>query len=690
MEEEHLQIRRLRNIGIIAHIDAGKTTTTEKMLHYSGRIHRSGGVDDGTTVTDWMDQERERGITIVSAATSLDWKGHQLNLIDTPGHVDFTMEVERALRVLDGVVGIFCAVGGVQPQSETVWHQANRYQVPRIAFVNKMDRTGANFARVVRMMKERLGDANPCPVQLPLGEGEKFDGIIDLLEMEAVTYEDKEGLKLARGPIPDEFLPRAEKYRRRMLEKLAEHDEELMTLYLEDKPVPSDLVIRVLRRETLANTILPVLCGSSLRNKGVQLLMDHICALLPSPLDLPPVIGVNPKTSEEETRVSSPGENFAGLVFKLVTDPFLGRLSYLRLYSGILKKGGFVYNSNRGGRERINRILRMHGVKTEDLENTMAGEIVAVVGLKFTKTGDTLCSQNAPIVLGDTHVPESVISVALEPKTRGDSDRLTEALVKLSMEDPTFRVRQDVESGQTIVSGMGELHLDIIRERLIREFKVGIKVSAPQVSFRETITAPAKAEGRFIRQTGGRGQYGHVVFQVDPLPRGSGVVFEEKVRGERIPKDYFSAIENGVREAAETGIISGYPLIDVKVVLLDGSYHPVDSSDIAFKIAASMGLKEAVTKASPVILEPVMKLEVTTPGEFLGDVIGDLASRRGRVEKIYDQSGLKVIRVLAPLVHLFGYATALRSLTQGRASYVMEPSHYEPCPPDKQPANKGE
>lgn len=680
--EEHLQLSRLRNVGIIAHIDAGKTTTTERMLYHSGKLYRIGGVDEGTTAMDWMEQERERGITITSAATTFKWRGYEISLIDTPGHVDFTMEVERSLRVLDGAVGIFCAVGGVEPQSETVWHQANRYEVPRIAYVNKMDRVGADFFEAVRMMRDRLG-SDPYPIQLPLGQADTFSGIIDLIRMEAFTYGDEEGQNVIRGPIPDSFLPAAEECRKTLLERLAEYDEEVMSLYLEEKKLSKTLIIKALRRETLTGRILPVLCGSSFRNKGIQLLMDAICNYLPSPLDLPPIEGYNPDNDKEITRVSSPKEHFSALAFKIATDPYVGRLTYMRIYSGTMKSGSTVYNTNRSLRERINRILRMHANRSEDLKFAEAGEIVAVVGLKGTKNGDTLCAEKHPIVLERMNIPEPVVSVAIEPRTRADSEKMGVALSKLSEEDPTFRVRVDPETSETIISGMGELHLEIIQDRMVREFKVEAKASQPQVAFRETITRSAEAEGKFVRQTGGRGQYGHVELRVEPLPRGSGVIFEEKIKGQDVPKEYFPAVEKGVREAAETGVVQGFPVIDLKITFFDGSYHPVDSSEIAFNIAAGMAFKEAVRKAAPVVLEPIMKLEVTTPEEFLGGVLGDITSRKGRIEEIRDRHKMKFVRGMAPLSHLFGYTTTLRSVTQGRASYVMEPSHYEPAPIEK-------
>ena len=677
--EEHLQLSHLRNIGIIAHIDAGKTTTTERMLYFSGKLYRIGGVDEGTTAMDWMEQERERGITITSAATTFKWHGYEINLIDTPGHVDFTMEVERSLRVLDGAVGIFCAVGGVEPQSETVWHQANRYEVPRIAYVNKMDRVGADFFEAVRMMRNRLG-SDPYPIQLPIGQSDTFSGIIDLIRMEAFNYGDEEGQNVIRGPIPESFLPAAWECRKALLERLAECDEEIMSLYLEEEKISKSLIIKALRRETLTGRILPVLCGSSFRNKGVQLLIDAICNYLPSPLDLPPIKGYNPDNDKEETRVSSPKEHFSALAFKIATDPYVGRLTYVRVYSGIMKSGSTIYNTNRSLRERINRILRMHANRSEDLKFAEAGEIVAVVGLKGTKNGDTLCAEKHPIVLERMNIPEPVVSVAIEPRTRADSEKMGVALAKLSEEDPTFRVRVDPETSETIISGMGELHLEIIQDRMVREFKVEAKASQPQVAFRETITKSAEAEGKFVRQTGGHGQYGHVELRVEPLPRGSGVIFEEKIKGQDVPKEYFPAVEKGVREAAETGVVQGFPVIDLKVTFFDGSYHPVDSSEIAFKIAADMAFKEAVRKAAPVVLEPIMKLEVNTPEEFLGGVLGDITSRKGRIEEIRDRHSMKFVRGVAPLSHLFGYTTTLRSVTQGRASYVMEPSHYEPVP----------
>ena len=676
-QEEHLDLSRLRNIGIIAHIDAGKTTTTERMLYICGKLYRIGEVDDGTTTTDWMEQEKERGITITSAAITFDWKSFQINLIDTPGHVDFTMEVERSLRVLDGAVGIFCAVGGVESQSETVWHQANRYKVPRIAYINKMDRVGADFFQAVRMMKERLG-ADPYPIQIPIGEGENFTGIIDLVRMETVTCRGEKNQEIVNEPIPESLLPGAEKARKLLLERLAGDDEELMSLYLKEEKIPAGLVLKVLRQEVLNGKILPVLCGASVQNTGITLLLDAICNFLPSPLDVPPVKGFNPKNKKEEERIPSSKEHFCALAFKIATDPYVGRLTYLRIYSGILRTGAMVHNSTNHERERINRILRMHAGQGEDLKYTEAGEIAAVIGFKKTRTGDTLCTEKRPIVLERITIPEPVVSVAIEPKTRADSDKLSAALHRLAEEDPTFKLRVDSETGQTIISGMGELHLEIIQDRMVREFKVEARVSQPQVAYRETITRTVEAEGRFIRQSGGKGQYGDVFLRVEPLPRGSNLVFEEEIRGDRVPKEYFSAIEKGIREAAETGVLKGFPVIDVKVTLFDGSFHPVDSSDVAFRIAASIGFREAVEKAAPIILEPIMKLEITTPEEFLGDVIGNITSRRGRIEEVRDQAHLKVIRAIAPLAHLFGYATSLRSVSQGRASYVMEPSHYEP------------
>ena len=676
-QEEHVQLSRLRNIGIIAHIDAGKTTTTERMLYCSGKLYRIGQVDEGTTAMDWMEQERERGITITSAATTFDWLGYQINLIDTPGHVDFTMEVERSLRVLDGAVGIFCAVGGVEPQSETVWHQANRYRVPRIAYINKMDRVGADFFQTIKMMKERL-DAEPCAIQLPIGQGESFSGIIDLVRMEAFTYGDDEGQNVINGPVPDILVSEAEKARHALLERLAEHDEEIMALYLDDDAIPRELILKVLRRETLSGRVLPVLCGSSFRNKGVQLLLDAICDFLPSPLDMPPVKGIHPEKQRDEQRAVSIKEHFSGLIFKIATDPYVGRLTYFRIYSGVLKAGTSVYNSTRDNNERITRILRMHANRTEDLEFAEAGEIVGVMGLKSPHTGDTLCQEKHPIILEKINVPDPVVSVAVEPKSRVDSDKLGTALFKLAEEDPTFKVRTDPETGQTIISGMGELHLEIILDRMLREFKVDARSSQPQVAYRETITRPVEVQGKFVRQSGGRGQYGDVWLRLEPLERGSGLIFDEEVKGERVPSEYFDAVEEGVREAAETGVLEGYPVIDLKVTLFDGSSHPVDSSDIAFKIAGSIGFKEGVGKAGAIVLEPIMKLEVTTPEEFLGDVIGDITSRRGRIEEIRDRGQLKVIRALAPLAKMFGYATSLRSLSQGRAIHVLEPSHYEP------------
>ncbi|MCL6474220.1 MAG: elongation factor G [Firmicutes bacterium] len=673
-------LEQTRNIGIAAHIDAGKTTTTERILYYTGRIHRIGEVDDGAATMDWMEQEQERGITITSAATTCFWKGHRINIIDTPGHVDFTVEVERSLRVLDGVVAIFCAVGGVQPQSETVWRQANRYHVPRIAYVNKMDRLGADFYRVVQRMKDRLG-ANAVPIQLPIGAESDFRGIIDLVHMKAIVYKDDLGKEYEEMEIPAEMHEMASHWREVLIEAAADVDDTLIEKYLEGEPITAEEIVRAVRRGTLQNKIVPVTCGSSFKNKGVQPLLDAIVDYLPSPIDIGAVKGTNPRTGAPEARYPSDNEPFTALAFKIMSDPFVGKLTYFRVYSGTLSKGSYVYNASKDKKERIGRIVRMHANHREDVEVVYAGEIAAAVGLNETTTGDTLCDEKAPIILEAMQFPDPVISVAIEPKTKADQDKLGIALSRLAVEDPTFRISTDPETGQTIISGMGELHLEIIVDRLMREFKVEANVGRPQVAYREAIRQPARGEGRYVRQTGGRGQYGHCILEIEPLPPGQGFEFVNKIVGGVIPKEFIPAIEGGVHEAMDTGVIAGYPVVDVRVAVVDGSYHEVDSSEMAFKIAGSLAFKAAMQKANPTIKEPIMAVEIVTPEQFLGDVIGDLNSRRGRIEGIEPgPGGTQTIRAHVPLAEMFGYATALRSLTQGRATYVMQPSHYEEVP----------
>jgi elongation factor G len=673
-------LEKTRNIGIAAHIDAGKTTTTERILFYTGRIHRIGEVDEGAATMDWMEQEQERGITITSAATTCFWRGHRINIIDTPGHVDFTVEVERSLRVLDGVVAIFCAVGGVQPQSETVWRQANRYQVPRIAYVNKMDRLGADFYRVVQRIKERLG-ANAVPIQLPLGAESDFRGIVDLVRMRAILYKDDLGKEYDETDIPAEMHELASHWREVLIEAVADVDDTLMEKYLEGEPITPEEIKKALRRGTLQSKIVPVTCGSSFKNKGVQPLLDAIVDYLPSPIDIGAVKGTNPRTGAPEARYPSDDEPFTALAFKIMSDPFVGKLTYFRVYSGTLSKGSYVYNASKDKKERIGRIVRMHANHREDVEVVYAGEIAAAVGLNETTTGDTLCDEKAPIILEAMQFPDPVISVAIEPKTKADQDKLGIALSRLAVEDPTFRISSDPETGQTIISGMGELHLEIIVDRLMREFKVEANIGRPQVAYREAIRQPARGEGRYVRQTGGRGQYGHCILEIEPLPPGQGFEFVNKIVGGVIPKEFIPAVEGGVREAMDTGVIAGYPVVDVRVAVVDGSYHEVDSSEMAFKIAGSMAFKAAMQKANPTIKEPIMAVEIVTPEQFLGEVIGDLNSRRGRIEGIEPgPAGTQIIRAHVPLAEMFGYATALRSLTQGRATYVMQPSHYEEVP----------
>ncbi|GAW94399.1 elongation factor G [Calderihabitans maritimus] len=672
-------LEKTRNIGIMAHIDAGKTTTTERILFYTGRVHKIGEVHDGAATMDWMIQEQERGITITSAATTCYWKDHRINIIDTPGHVDFTVEVERSLRVLDGAVAIFCSVGGVEPQSETVWRQADKYGVPRIAYINKMDRVGADFFRGVRMIKERLG-ANPVPIQLPIGAEESFRGVVDLISNKAIIYVDDLGTRSEETEIPEDMVDLVAEYREKLLEAVAESDEELMIKYLEGEELSVEEIKAGIRKATLAVKMIPVLCGSSFKNKGVQPLLDAIIDYLPSPTDVPAVRGIDPETGEEDRRISSDDEPFSALAFKIMADPYVGKLTFFRVYSGVLRSGSYVYNSTKGKRERVGRILQMHANHREEIPEAFAGDIVAAVGLKETTTGDTLCEENHPIVLESMEFPEPVISVAIEPKTKADQEKMSTALQRLAEEDPTFKVHVDQETGQTIISGMGELHLEIIVDRLMREFKVDANVGRPQVAYKETILSSTKVEGKFIRQTGGRGQYGHVWLELEPLERGKGFEFVDKIVGGVVPKEYIPAVEAGVREAMENGVIAGYPVVDVRVTLYDGSYHEVDSSEMAFKIAASQAFKAGAQKANPVLLEPVMKVEVVVPEEYMGDVIGDLNARRGKVEGMEPRSGAQVIRGYVPLAEMFGYATDLRSRTQGRGNYVMQFSHYQEVP----------
>ena len=674
------RMENIRNIGIIAHIDAGKTTTTERILFFTGKLYKIGTVDEGTAVMDWMVQEQERGITITSAATACVWKDKIINIIDTPGHVDFTVEVERSLKVLDGAVIVLCAVGGVQPQSETVWRQADKYNVPRVAFINKMDRTGASFFKVLEDMKTRLA-ANPVPVQIPIGSEGNYQGMVDLIEMKAIIYrgEDKDsGFEVTE--IPDDLKKLASQYRHDLIEKLGEVDEVVMHKYIQEKGIYPKEVREVLRRATISGKIIPVLCGASAKNKGIQPLLDAITDYLPSPFDIAAVKGTNPDTDEEIARKPSEEEKFCGLVFKIKSDPFVGKLAYVRVYSGELKAGDNVYNSTKGKEERIGKILRMHANKQEIIEKAFAGDIVAVVGLKETTTGHTICDQDNPILLESIHFPEPVISMAIEPKTKADQERLGNAMHKLAEEDPTFKVTYNKETGQTIISGMGELHLEIIVDRMLREFNVGANVDKPQVAYKETITRQTRAVGKFIQQSGGRGQYGHVVMDVGPAAKGSGVLFESKIIGGSIPREYIPSVEDGVRDAAQNGYLAGYPVTDIDVKLIDGSFHEVDSSDIAFQMAASIGLNDALKNGGSVLLEPIMNLEVITPESYMGEVIGDLSSRRVKIEAINDRPGIKVIKGLAPLSEMFGYATSLRSLTQGRASYTMEPSFYQEVP----------
>jgi elongation factor G len=682
-------LERYRNIGIMAHIDAGKTTTTERILYYTGRTYKLGEVHEGTATMDWMEQEQERGITITSAATTAEWvrsgTPYRVNIIDTPGHVDFTVEVERSLRVLDGAVAVFCAVGGVEPQSETVWRQADKYGVPRIAFINKMDRVGASFDTVVGEIRERLG-AKAYPVQLPLGEGELFTGVVDVIRgVELVYDETKQGKTWNEGPIPDALRDKVAQLRHELLEAAVEYDDELLEKYLETHELSEDEIRRAVRAATTRLGIVPVFCGAAFKNKGVQQLLDGVVDFLPGPLDIPAVQGHVPHHGEtKETRCAGDEEPFAALAFKIMTDPFVGRLTFIRVYSGVLKSGSYVYNSTKDRRERVGRLVQMHANKREEIEEIRAGDIAAVIGLKDTKTGDTLCNEDKAIILEAMRFPNPVIDVAIEPKTKADQDKLGVALQKLAEEDPTFRVHTDAETQQTIISGMGELHLEIIVERMKREFKVDANVGRPQVAYRETIRGRvADVEGKFIRQSGGRGQYGHVVINMEPAEQGAGFVFEDRIVGGSIPREYIGPVEQGIAEALENGVLAGYPVVDVKVELVDGSYHDVDSSEMAFKIAGSMAFKEAARRARPVLLEPIMAVEVVTPADYLGDVMGDLSSRRGRIGGMTQRAQAQVIASEVPLSEMFGYSTTLRSMSQGRAVYTMQFSHYEEVPKAK-------
>jgi elongation factor G len=672
-----ISLDRVRNIGIIAHIDAGKTTTTERILFYTQKIHRMGEVHNGAATMDWMAQERERGITITAAATTCFWRDHQINIIDTPGHIDFTAEVQRSLRVLDGGVVVFDAVAGVEPQSETVWRQANRFNVPRICFINKMDRVGADFGRTIQMIVDRLG-ARPVAVQMPIGAESSFSGIVNLIEMEAIIYVDDLGAKSQETEIPESLREEAERLRRELVERVAETDEVLTEKFILEEEITPDELRAALRRATVRGNLVPVLCGSALRNKGIQRMLDAVVDYLPSPLDVPPMVGHNPRTGEPVECPPDPKAPFAALAFKIVTDPYVGRLAYIRVYSGTVTAGANTFNATKGKKERVGRLLQMHANQREDIDLLSAGDIGAVLGFKETFTGDTLSDPSRQVVLEAIKFPDPVISVAIEPKTKADQDKMSEALRKLAEEDPTFRVKVDEGTGQTLISGMGELHLEVLVDRMLREFRVTAKVGRPQVAYRETITRPARAQGRYVRQTGGRGQYGDVVLEVEPLPKGTGFVFENQIVGGAIPKEFIPAARQGVTEAKDSGVLAGYPMVDLKAVLVDGSYHEVDSSELAFKIAGSMALKEAVQKAGPVLMEPIMDIEVVGPEEFTGDIVGNLSARRGSIDGIEPRGvGMQAIRAHAPLAEMFGYATDLRSMTQGRGTFTMEFDYYD-------------
>lgn len=672
-------LENIRNIGVMAHIDAGKTTTTERILYYTGRTHKVGETHEGSATMDWMEQEQERGITITSAATTAKWKNHSINIIDTPGHVDFTVEVERSLRVLDGTVAVFCAKGGVEPQSETVWRQADKYHVPRIAYVNKMDIMGADFLKTVEMLKDRL-KTNAVPIQLPIGKEDNFVGIIDLVKMKAEIYKDDMGQEIEEVDIPDDLMELAKTYRDKMIESASEQDEDLMMKYLENEEIEEELIKKALRKGTIDNQITPVLCGSSYKNKGVQLVLDAVVDYLPSPLDIPPIEGISIDGSEKLVRHASDDEPFSALAFKIMVDSYVGKLAFFRVYSGKLQAGSYIYNSTKGKRERMGRILQMHANHREDVSEVHTGDIAAVVGLKDTTTGDTLCSEENRIILESMQFPEPVISVAIEPKTKAGQDKMSIALSKLSEEDPTFKTYTNEETGQTIIAGMGELHLEIIVNRMLREYRVDANVGKPQVAYKETIKAKVKSEGKFIRQSGGKGQYGHVWLEVEPKEAGGGFEFVNKIVGGVIPKEFISSIQAGVEDALQNGVLGGYNVIDVKVTLYDGSFHEVDSSEMAFKIAASMAFKDAMKKANPVLLEPIMKVEATIPEEYLGDVMGDINARRGKIEGMEVRAGAQIVKGFVPLAEMFGYATDLRSKTQGRGTYTMEMNHFEEVP----------
>ena len=678
-------LENTRNIGIMAHIDAGKTTTTERILFYTGKTHKLGEVHDGAATMDYMVQEQERGITITSAATTAFWKNTRLNIIDTPGHVDFTVEVERSLRVLDGSVTLFCAKGGVEPQSETVWRQADQYGVPRMGYVNKMDIMGADFYRVVDMIRTRLG-ANAVPIQLPIGKESDFRGIIDLVEMNAHIYEDELGTKVSVTDIPDDYKELASEYREKLIEGISEYDDVIMEKYLEGKELSVDEIKSAIRKGTIAVKMIPICCGSSYRNKGVQQLLDAIVDYMPAPTDIPSINGVNPETGDEEPRHPSDSEPFSALAFKIITDPFVGKLCFFRVYSGKLSAGSYVYNATKGEKERIGRILRMHANHREEVTEVYTGEIAAAVGLKCTTTGDTLCDEAHPVVLETMEFPDPVISIAVEPKTKAGQEKMGIALQKLAEEDPTFRVHTDKDTGQTIISGMGELHLEIIVDRLLREFKVEANVGNPQVAYKEGIRKAVHQDSKFVRQSGGRGQYGHCVIDVEPLVKDAGYEFVNKIVGGVVPKEYIGPIDQGIQEALQTGVLGGYPTVDLRVTLVDGSYHEVDSSEMAFKIAGSMAIKDACRKADPVLLEPIMKVSITVPDEYLGDVSGSVSSRRGRIDGMEDIAGTKRITAYCPMAEMFGYATSLRSMTQGRGTFILEPSHYEEVPKNVQDA----
>jgi len=672
-------LEKVRNIGIMAHIDAGKTTTTERILFYTGRIHKMGEVHEGAATMDWMVQEQERGITITSAATAANWRGHRINIIDTPGHVDFTVEVERSLRVLDGAVAVFDAVAGVEPQSETVWRQADRYDVPRIAFINKMDRVGADFFAAWKSIRERLG-ANAVPIQLPIGVEAAFEGVVDLINKVAITYTDDLGTTMETEEIPPAMREMVEQYHKQLVETIAEYDDDLMASYLEDKPVTGAQIVAAIRKGTVSGRMVPVLCGAALRNRGVQPMLDAIVDFLPSPLDKLGVEGINPKSNVPERRKPADNQPFAGLAFKIATDPYVGKLTFFRVYAGTLKSGSYVWNATRGTKERIGRILQMHANHREEIQEVYAGDIAAAIGLKQTTTGDTLADENNPIVLESIIFPEPVISVAIEPRSKADQEKMSQALVKLAEEDPTFKVRTDEETAQTIISGMGELHLEIIVDRMLREFSVNANVGKPQVAYRETIKRRAHGTGRFVRQSGGRGQFGHVELEVEPNEMGKGFEFVNKIVGGAVPREYIPAVEKGIIEALNSGPLAGYPVVDIKAILMDGSYHEVDSSEMAFSIAGSMGVKDGLLKGQPTLLEPIMKVEVVMPEEFMGEILGDLNSRRGQILGMEGRATMQVVRAYVPLGNMFGYATDLRSKTQGRATYSMEFHHYQDVP----------